>query len=149
MSDLWLLGRLEWTWLPHVPQFSTPVQADGDQTAAGAVAGQEPDAAAREQALSETATGCYRLITARLAPTVQRWLRTLAKVRDDAPNGTAARTGVLCGFPGRSTCHDNAGVSGVLVQQWGASILLLSLKGPEQHSRCIRLLLNTDEVSLP
>jgi len=34
----------------------------------------------REQALSETATGCYRLITARLAPTVQRWLRTLSKV---------------------------------------------------------------------
>ncbi len=40
-----------------------------------------------KQALSETATGCYRLIMARLAPTVQRWLRTLSRV-------TAAQHGV-------------------------------------------------------
>ena len=44
-----------------------------------AARGGSEDSAAREQALSETATGCYRLITARLAPTVQRWLRTLSK----------------------------------------------------------------------
>ena len=65
------------------------MQAAGELAAGATTAGQEPDAAAREQALSEMATGCYRLITARLAPTVQRWIRTLAKVTPALP-GTAA-----------------------------------------------------------
>ena len=74
--------------VPHAVLADVPgllSQADAARDTLAAAEGQQgADSAAREQALSETATGCYRLITARLAPTVQRWLKTLAKVRSVA-----------------------------------------------------------------
>ena len=67
----------------------------------------EGDSAAREQALSETAVGCYRLIMARLAPTAQRWLKTLAKVTDAG------------GEYGSSGCSCSCGRDGLLALSFG------------------------------